>query len=278
MSLNFAGLSPHPPIIIPEIARLQSPERSDGGQGNEDLIKVADTTVALRKLAHTFREAEIDTLIVITPHGLVFPDKFSISTMRKNFGTMARFDAPNVTLEYDNDLDLAAEILKASDESGVPVVPYDNNGEFYELDHGIMVPLYYLRREQETGLKILPITYSDLDRTQHFAFGQTLGEVARNYSGRVGILASGDLSHQLIQNPETKKMDEKLITDLKESNIQNILYYDEEMVENWSECGYRSVLILLGALDGLDAKAEILSYEGPFGVGYLVANYSLPFG
>ena len=53
------------------------------------------------------------------------------------------------------------------------------------------------------------------------------------------------------------------------------LYYDEDFVEAAGECGYRSILILLGALDSLDLKPEILSYEGPFGVGYLVANYHL---
>lgn len=274
--LNFAAISPHPPIIIPEIARLQSPERSDGGQGKDDLNKVADTTIALRKLAHDFQLAEIETLIVISPHGVIYPDQFNISAMRKNFGTFAQFDAPNITLEYDNDLDLVANIMEAAQKNNLNLLSYDNNGEFYELDHGVMVPMYYLRREQEVGLKVVPVSYSEQDRAAHFAFGQIIGEVARAYSGRVGILASGDLAHQLIQHPETKKFDEKLVEDLKNNRTKNILYYDEEMIDNWAECGYRSILILLGSLDDMNIKPEILSYEGPFGVGYLVANYKLP--
>lgn len=263
MSLNFAAISPHPPIIIPEI-------------GKEDTNKVADTTIALRKLAHIFNEAEIETLIVISPHGLIYPDRFNISAMKKSFGAFSQFDAPEVTMEYDNDLDLVAKIIDEAAKSNIDVLPYDNNGEFYELDHGVMVPLYYLRREQETGLKIIPISYSEKDRAAHFAFGQIIGEVARNYPGRIGILASGDLSHQLVQRPETKKFDEKLAEDIKNNAIENILYYDEEMVDNWAECGYRSILILLGALDKMKVTPEVLSYEGPFGVGYLVANYKLP--
>lgn len=263
MSLNFAGIAPHPPIIIPEISK-------------DDLTKVADTTIAMRKLAHDFQLAEIETLIVISPHGLIYPNQFNISAMKKSFGAFSQFDAPNVTLEYDNDLDLVAKITEVAQKNKIGVLPYDNNGEFYELDHGVMVPLYYLRREQETGLKVVPVAYAELDRAAHFAFGQVLGEVARNFPGRVGILASGDLGHQLIQNPETKKFDEKFVNDIKNNAVKNILYYDNEMVENWAECGYRSVLILLGALDGIKAKPEILSYEGPFGVGYLVANFRLP--
>ena len=262
MSLNFAGLSPHPPIIIPEI-------------GKEDLAKVADTTVALRKLAHYLQEAEIETLIIISPHDLIYPDGFNISAMKKIFGTFAHFDEPNITFEYANDLELVDEIVQEARNNEIPIIPYDNGGEFHEMDHGIMVPLYYLRREQETALKIVPIAYSNLDRAQHFAFGQTIGEVAKKYPGRVGILASGDLGHQLIQNPETKKFDLKFMDDLKHNRVQDILYYDDSMIDNWAECGYRSVLILLGALDGLKAKPELLSYEGPFGVGYGVVNFEL---
>jgi len=50
---------------------------------------------------------------------------------------------------------------------------------------------------------------------------------------------------------------------------------DKNLVEEAGECGYRSIIILLGALDGLDWKPEILSYEAPFGVGYLVANFKI---
>lgn len=263
MSLNFAAISPHPPIIIPEI-------------GKDDLKKVSATTVALRKLAHDFKEAEIETLIVISPHALIYPDRFSISAMPKSFGTFAQFDAPGINLEYTNDLDLVAEISNTAKNNGIEVLTYNNGGEFYELDHGAMVPLYYLRREQEIGLKVVSIAYSNLNAAAHFAFGQVLAEVAKKHSGRVGILASGDLSHQLIQNPATQKYDRKLVEDLKEEKIQDILFYEDDMIENWAECGYRSILILLGALDGLNIKPEILSYEGPFGVGYLVANYQIP--
>ena len=53
------------------------------------------------------------------------------------------------------------------------------------------------------------------------------------------------------------------------------MYYDEDFVDDAGECGYRSILILMGILDGLNIKPRILSYEGPFGVGYLVADYKL---
>jgi AmmeMemoRadiSam system protein B len=236
----------------------------------------------MRKLAHIFGEAEIETLIVISPHGLVYPDRFNISAMEKSFGTFAQFDEPEITFDYKNDLELVEEILEATAHDSIPMIDYNNGGEFFELDHGIMVPLYYLQREKEMSLKIVSIAYSGLTRAEHFTFGQTLGNVCRKYGGRVGILASGDLSHRLISGapadiPEAgQDFDEQIMQDLEKNNIKDIMSYEEDFVENAGQCGYRSIVTLLGALDTMHIKPEILSYEGPFGVGYGVVNYKLP--
>jgi len=267
MSLNFAAISPHPPIIVPEI-------------GKGELSKVLPTVQAMKKLAATFREAEIETLIVISPHMLIYPDQFSIAGMKKLFGTFASFGAPDLMMEFANDLELAEIIDKKASAEGIKTLLYDNGGEFFELDHGIMVPLSYLTFEQESTFKVIPIAFANLSRARHFSFGQILGEVAKNYPGRVGIIASGDLSHRLNQGTKDEinagqAFDQKITGDLKENKIQDILYYDEDFVEAAGECGYRSILILLGALEAMNPKIKILSYEGPFGVGYLVASYQL---
>lgn len=269
MSLNFAAISPHPPIIIPGIG---SPA---------DLQKVGQTVNAMRKLANFFREAEIETLIVVSPHTLVYPDRFNICGMKKLFGTFVPFGAPDIMMEFVNDLEFAAELDKCAAENNIQTLLYNNDGEFFEMDHGLMVPLYYLTSQQESALKVVPIAYSNLDRAKHFTFGQIMAETIKKFPSRCGIVASGDLSHRLIQEAPGgyskvgKEFDEKLVQDLKSANTKEIMYYDEDFVDDAGECGYRSILILLGILDGLNLKPEILSYEGPFGVGYLVANYKL---
>lgn len=268
MSLNFAGIMPHPPIIIPEIG---SPD---------DFVKAGATIAAAKKMAHLFCETEIDTLIVISPHMLTYPDKFSICGMKKLFGSFANFNSPDIMMDLSCDLNLAVEIDKKTRENNIDSLLYDNGGEFFELDHGLMVPLYYLLGAQESNVKIVPIAYSGLSRANHFSFGQIIGEVVKKFPSRVGIIASGDLSHRLIngtleQISAGKEFDKKITSDLKNSNTKNILYYDEDFTDSAGECGYRSILILLGTLDGLNIKADVLSYEGPFGVGYLVANFKM---
>ena len=99
---------------------------------------------------------------------------------------------------------------------------------------------------------------------------------------RVALIASGDLSHCLRADgpygfhPDGPKFDKALIDALKKKDIETILKLDELYPEA-AECGLRSFCFMLGILEasGLNYQPEILSYEGPFGVGYLVANFKL---
>ena len=86
-------------------------------------------------------------------------------------------------------------------------------------------------------------------------------------------------------HPDGPKFDEKLIESLKKKNINTILKLDELYPEA-GECGLRSFCFMLGILDEWQSRSaglkprlawqpEILSYESPFGVGYLVANFKL---
>jgi len=50
---------------------------------------------------------------------------------------------------------------------------------------------------------------------------------------------------------------------------------DPDLAEAAAECGLRSFWIMAGALDKKAVKPELLSYEGPFGVGYGVAAFDV---
>ena len=95
---------------------------------------------------------------------------------------------------------------------------------------------------------------------------------------RVAIIASGDLSHRLIPSapagydPMGKAFDEKLVKAISCLDSKAVLRFEPELIERAGECGLRSIIILLGALEGLKVTPEVLSYEGPFGVGYMVAS------
>jgi len=147
-------------------------------------------------------------------------------------------------------------------------------------DWGFEVPLYFLAKD--FGGKIEKILIGLESPQFYFEKGR---KVYRSISQRadmekIAFLASGDLSHCLKEDgpygfhPDGPKFDKALIDSLKKKDMETFLKL-EEMFPEAGECGLRSFCFLLGILEasGLNWQAEILSYEEPFGVGYLVANF-----
>ena len=154
---------------------------------------------------------------------------------------------------------------------------YVNNTE---LDHGAAAPLFYLTQNLK-DTPIVPLGYSMLSYQDHFNFGLELQKIINQTDKKIAVIASGDLSHRLTPDapagfsPKGNIFDEKLVKLINQKNTDEILNLDENLIEEAGECGLRSFIILLGVLDNTEYTPEILSYEGPFGVGYLVANFGL---
>lgn len=265
MPLVFAAITPHPPLLIPEV-------------GQSDRERVKKTVTALESLGSLIDEADPEVLIIISPHNLIYPDAFNVNAMANLCGDFGQFNAPEISFTFKNDLDLASKIIKKADENSIKVVPYNNEKTVFELDHGTLVPLYFLTRELPQ-VKVLPIAYSFLDKIDHFSFGQLLGDIFKNYPKRVAFIASGDMSHRLLENGPGKeagqKFDQIVVNSLKNNDPLEILEIDQNTRELAGECGYNSIITLLGVLDKDNYQPKVLSYEGPFGVGYLVCNFKL---
>ena len=93
------------------------------------------------------------------------------------------------------------------------------------------------------------------------------------------LIASGDLSHRLKEdgpygfNAQGPKFDQELIQSVRTNALYNIFSLEEKYPEA-ADCGLRSFCFALGALEAskTEIRPKIYSYEGPFGVGYLVAK------
>jgi AmmeMemoRadiSam system protein B len=262
MSLVFASICPHPPIIVPTIG---SPP---------DLKKVEKTIEGMEKLADIFAKAEPATVLIISPHGPLDFNQFSIVNSPTLAGHFYNFGDFQTELIFKNDQKLIERIEKECQRQKIPLRLVN----LKELDHGVLVPLYYLSQKLP-NIKIVPLAYSYLDLEAHFKFGQVLSKIisGEQFSANCGIVASGDLSHRLTPDAPAgyslggKEFDKLLVDLLRKKDTEGILNMEVNLVETAGECGYRSITILLGALNGLSWQPEILSYEGPFGVGYLVA-------
>jgi aromatic ring-opening dioxygenase LigB subunit len=266
----FAGMTPHPPVLIPSI-----------GKGEED--KVLKTKDSLLRLGAELAESDPDTIIFITPHMAHYPHFFNICGMSDLYGSFRAFNGAS---EYEwhgkNDTELASEIVDKAEDEGLTTIFYDNGEGEYELDHGITIPYFFLGQKLDFSHKILPIGYSSASRAEHYAFGQVISEVCeRNTRNRVAIIASGDLSHRIGQKSQSgeeyrgEEFDQEFRNLLEKGDDYSLINLSDDLVERAGECGYRSALVLLGALSRKDFNPKIYSYESPFGIGYMVANMNV---
>jgi AmmeMemoRadiSam system protein A len=109
-------------------------------------------------------------------------------------------------------------------------------------------------------------------------FGRCISKAVQQAGYSVALIASGDLSHRLKPDapagfdPAAHLFDEEVVAAVESNDPQRIAKIDHDLRRTAGECGYRSLLIALGATMELPAASEVLSYEAPFGVGYLVAQ------
>ena len=73
-------------------------------------------------------------------------------------------------------------------------------------------------------------------------------------------------------NPDAHVFDEQVVDALRSNAPQRIVEIDHNLRRLAGECGYRSMLVAIGAGSDLPLSCEVLNYEAPFGVGYLVAQ------
>lgn len=260
--LSFAAITPHPPLIIPTI-------------GRDNIHIVKKTIEAMEKLEKRIRQISPDIIIVISPHGQIFADAFCLNLSEKYFGNFTAFGDLTTKLEFNGNLDLAYKIREKTEV----VMPTTMISE-PNLDHGALVPLYFLTPNIK-NFSIIPISYSFLDYQKHIDFGEKIKEEIMSSGKKIAVIASGDLSHRLTfdapagYSPQGKLFDKKLIDLLKKKSVNQILKLEPKLVEEAGECGLRSILILLGIIKDLNYQPKVLSYEGPCGVGYLVMDYEL---
>lgn len=263
-------LFPHPPIIIEEI-----------GRGEENRAK--ETVYGSKELAKDIKDNKPTTIIIITPHGPLFRDAISISTEKILKGDFSNFGNRSLSFSFKNDLELVNNIIDRSYTQDIPIAKIDDDfAKDYDislkLDHGALVPLYFVDKEYK-NFKLIHITYGLLPPKDLFRFGNIIQSAVLESEEDVVLIASGDLSHKLSDegpysySPYGEKFDKEIVKLLEEGDFKSIVTFDLNLSERAGECGLRSLMVLSGFLDGHKIESKVLSYEGPFGVGYSNAKF-----
>lgn len=263
MPLLAAFTLPHPPLAVPDV-----------GRGGEQ--KIQSTLSAFDTVATSIAELKPDTIIFITPHNITYADYFHISPGNGANGDFSQFRAPDVKLNKTYDTVLIRAIEAQADAAGI------NAGTLGEkdsrLDHGVMVPMWFIDKRYDDYCCVR-ISQSGLPPEVHYRFGQCITKAVENTERNVVLIASGDLSHKLKHDGpygfanEGPEYDKAVTDAFSAGNFAALFDFPEIWIERAGDCGYRSYLIMAGCFDKTAVIPKLLSYEGPFGVGYAVASF-----
>ena len=263
MSVVAAFMVPHPPMIVPEI-----------GQGSEE--QILETTRAYERIADEIARLKPDTIIITSPHSVMYADYFHVSPGAGARGSFRRFRAPQVRFSERYDTELVGRICELAEITGFPAGTLGERDA--SLDHGTMVPLWFIRRKYPEGM-IVRIGLSGLPLTEHYRLGQLIARAVNETGRRAVMVASGDLSHKLKEYgpygfaAEGPEYDRRIMDVMGRASFGELFDFDETFCEKAAECGHRSFVIMAGAFDGLRVKSEALSHQDVTGVGYGVCAF-----
>jgi aromatic ring-opening dioxygenase LigB subunit len=263
MGLVACYVTPHPPIVVSAV-------------GRERVAEVRGTADAMTALGREAGVLAPDTIVLLSPHAPLDPRHVSVCVAGHYTGSLAVFGAAQVAVSLEADAAMAEAIVCEAESAGLPVLRRGRPGSVVELDHGAVVPLSFLLGEMRRPPRFVELGFSFVPSETHLAFGQALARAVEASGRRVVFVASSDLSHRLIPDapagytPRGREFDASVEAAFAAGDERALLAIPPELIDAAGECGYRSLLVLFGALRGRSYATRVLSYEGPFGVGYLV--------
>ena len=265
MPITLTCMLPHPPLIVPAV-----------GRGEERNIQ--KTIDAYHEAARRIAACRPETIVVISPHQVMYADYFHISPGESAYGDFGQFRAPGEQMKVSYDTAFVKKLSALAEEKDLPAGTLGQHDR--KLDHGTMVPLYFVN-QYWTDYQLVRVGLSGLPLIRHYELGQCIQETANALNRKVVIIASGDLSHRLKEDgpygyrEEGPAYDARIIEVMGRGDFGRLMEFSEDFCEKAGECGHRSFTIMAGALDKMKVTAENLSYEGPFGVGYGICTYNV---
>jgi AmmeMemoRadiSam system protein A/AmmeMemoRadiSam system protein B len=241
--------------------------------GREATVEVRSSIDAMAALTERVIHSGAKTVVLISPHAPLDARAFVAYDGPELYGDFAMFRAPGATVQAPLDEELLQAITRAAADDGLITLRIQD----VDLDHGTTVPLYFLQRNGWSG-RAVALGYSFVSNEEHIRFGRCIRRAIEQTVYPVAFIASGDLSHRLKPeapagyNPDAHLFDEEIVAAIRANATSRIVDIDQELRRSAGECGYRSMLVALGVAEGASSACEVISYEAPFGVGYLVAQ------
>lgn len=267
MGIEAAYAVPHPPLIVPAVGRGEERE-------------ISDTIAAFEDVARRVAERAPDTIVITSPHAPAFRDGFFVSQTDTESGSMASFGQPQEALSVEVDQPFTRILADSMEEHDLLCAPARPG--FDQIDHGAYVPLHFLNNALDLSrVRVVRLGLSGLPAEDHRLLGELIANAANELDRKCVLIASGDWSHKLKPDgpygfaPEGPEFDQALAAIFSSGDLNKLFDMNDAMCEGAAECGLRSFQIMAGALEGQAFTSQLLSYEGPFGVGYGIAAFEV---
>lgn len=255
----IAALMPHAPVLVPGVG---------GERGNGATASIQAMTDAARRVVM----AAPETIVLISPHSPRRRGMFAFWADERIAGSLARFGAPEAAVDLPTDDTFTGTIADEARSRGVQTWRLRN----HDLDHGATVPLWHLANSGWRGPTVL-IGLNYPNEPGLTDLGEAIAAGLSRAGRRVAVVASGDMSHRLQPgapagfHPRAQEFDRKFIECLRAGDYRQLKSLDRELRELAAEDAVDSTIIAVSAVNWAEDGHDVLSYEGPFGVGYGVA-------
>ena len=259
-----SGLLPHPPIVVPEVGR-------DAGEA------CRATTRACARFARQVVEERPDRLFLVSPHSPRTEGAFGLWSGERLRGSLARFHAPGSTVDLPGDPELRGALAEAATERGLRTWSIPEA----ELDHGAVVPLRFLVEAGWAGPTVVASLPREPRPAELVDFGLALARAVAGLPGSAALVASGDMSHRLTEgapgghHPRAIEFDRAVVALVEEGPLEGIGRIPATLRALAGEDVVDSSALVIAALPGQTHRGQVVSYEHPFGVGYLVAFFRI---
>lgn len=253
MSVIKNYILPHPPMMIPQI-----------GKGEE--VKLESTIRAISNVMDEIAQIKPETVVIISDKAPYYSDYIHMFSKGKKSGDLSEFGAKEIDFTAEYDIKLQKNIDKIAKNFAFPGGL--DKADYAKIDYATIIMLYFLAQKY-VEFNIVNIGLSNLSLNDHYTMGKIIKRAADELDRKVVCIAACDTGRDADFTKE--------FIDILENNPNDI--FKEELQDTFLQFDIAKALAMLngtfGDLNGEKnntLKTDVINFENPFEVGYLVAS------
>ena len=225
--------------------------------------------VSINQVKESIYHKNLDTIIIIAPHTQLVSGTIEINIANQFTLDFSSFGDLSTYKNYPSDLDLIG-LLHDSDVKNLSFQYQDR------VNYDYAIPLALL--DNNLAVKYVLIGVNNCSDEQITSFATSLTNILHVEKKRVGMIISGDLSHQIEKSNSKLKLlaADNLILDWlknKESFINSNQLLTSHEFSQAGICLYQPLLLGLTILSNINYQCNILRTDSLAGINYLIAEF-----